>query len=195
MAPQVSDPLIAAWRRGGLGAVVVLTALATGCVSTSGSLWSTSLLPAKKVPCQIVCTWQNSVAFVPDPTRGGTPGPGIAGRLYLFGPEVDFPLEAEGTLTVDLADETTGTPVLLERWIIDPETLARLRKKDMIGSGYTLFLPWSKYRPDITKIRLRSSFQGPPMPAPVYTENVVTLAQTNGLIREGAGPMSFPKGK
>lgn len=187
MAPQVAVPLTAAARRGGW-AILLLTGLTTGCVGTSGSLWSTSMMPTRKVPCQIVCTWQNSVAFVPDPTRGGNPGPGIAGRLYLFGPEVDFPMEAEGTLTVDLADETNGPPVLLERWIIDPETLCRLRKKDMIGCGYTLFLPWSKYRPDITKVRLRSSFQGPAMPAPVYTENVVTLAQTNGLIREGAGP-------
>lgn len=193
------QPLPLSLGRGALAAVALAACLATGCVSTAGSLWPAALSPAKKVPCQIVCTWQNNVAFVADPTRGGNPGPGLVGRLYLFGPEVDHPMEAEGTLTVDLYDDTGAAPRMVERWIIDPQTLARLSKRDMIGCGYTVFLPWSQYRPDISKVRLRSNFQSAAAKAPLYTENVVTLAAGNGVIREGTGPITptagFKKGR
>lgn len=193
------QPLPLRFARGALAAVALTACLATGCVSTAGSLWPAALSPAKKVPCQIVCTWQNNVAFVPDPTRGGNPGPGLVGRLYLFGPEIDHPMEAEGTLTVDLFDDAGETSRMVERWIIDPQTLARLSKRDMIGCGYTLFLPLSHYRPDMSKIRLRSHFKTAVATAPLYTENVVTLAAGNGLLREGSGPITptagFKKGR
>jgi hypothetical protein len=162
-----------------------------GCVSTTSAYWPAVHLFEKEVPCQIVCTWQNTVHFVPDTTKGGKPIPGLLGRLYLFGREVGYPLLAEGTLSVDLYDETTDKPVLQERWVLDPQTMAKLTKTDMIGPGYTVFLPWSQYRESTTKVRLRAGFQTPKGAAPIYTENVVTLAETNGVIREGK-PMAMP---
>ena len=73
--------------------------------------------------CQIVATWNHQVVFAPDPTHNGAPTPGLAGRLYLFGQEVSFPLVEEGSLIVDLFDDTKsadtkpavdGQPIPLE---------------------------------------------------------------------------------
>ena len=117
--------------------------------------------------CQVVATWNHQVVFAPDPTHGGTPTAGLAGRLYLFGPEVSFPLVEEGSLIVDLFDDTkpaadrsteAGQPLPLEEWRLDPSTLKRLVKRDMIGYGYTLFLPWGTYKPEINQIHLKVRF-------------------------------------
>jgi hypothetical protein len=112
--------------------------------------------------CQVVATWNHEVIFAPDPIHGGTPTPGLAGRLYLFGPEISYPLVEEGSLIVDLFDDTkapaSNPPLPLEEWRLDPATLKRLVKKDMIGYGYTLFLPWGTYKPEVNQIHLKVHF-------------------------------------
>ena len=109
--------------------------------------------------CQVVATWNHQAVFVPDPAHGGVEEPGLAGRLYLFGPEISFPLIEDGSVVVDLYDDTKapgdGQPIPLEEWRFDPATLKRLAKKDMIGWGYTLFLPWGTYKPEINQIHLK----------------------------------------
>jgi hypothetical protein len=108
---------------------------------------------------QIVATWNHQVVFVPDPVHGGNEEPGLAGRLYLFGPEISYPLIDEGSVVVDLFDDTKpageGQPVPLEEWRLNPDTLKRLAKRDMIGWGYTLFLPWGTYKPEISQVHLK----------------------------------------
>jgi len=118
--------------------------------------------------CQIATSWNHQVVFAPDPTHNGTPTPGLAGRLYLFGPEVSFPLVEEGSLVVDLFDDTKpagdaqaagdAQQLPLEEWRLDPATLKRLVKKDMIGYGYTVFLPWGTYKPEINQVHLKVRF-------------------------------------
>jgi hypothetical protein len=118
--------------------------------------------------CQIATSWNHQVVFAPDPTHNGTPTPGLAGRLYLFGPEISFPLVEEGSLIVDLFDDTKpaadakptgdGQSLPLEEWRLDPATLKRLVKKDMIGYGYTLFLPWGTYKPEVNQIHMKVRF-------------------------------------
>jgi hypothetical protein len=141
---------------GALAAVGLLLPLA-GCVDPS-------LLVKQAAPrtpaCQVVARWFPEVATTPDPARGGMPVSGLVGRVYLFGQEVGAPLSGDGSLVVDLYDETPGarpaeaTPVPLEEWRFDPETLKRLQRQDPVGWGYTLFLPWSTYRAEITHVRL-----------------------------------------
>lgn len=168
-------------------AVPLLAALAAGCVTSSSWLSpdDDTLPPKPSQACQVVAVWQNSVAFASDPAHGGNPAPGFAGRVYLFGPNIDFPRTAEGGLVVDMIDETTQPPRWLERWNVDSENLQRLVKKDYIGWGYTVFLPSKELRPEMTKIRLRTAFQAP-KGTPVYGENVITLAQDNGVVRQSA---------
>jgi hypothetical protein len=179
----MANPAILA-RRGRaswLAAVALTVALSTGCATTDWQVFKGGP-PPPGVPCQIVATWQNRVMFTPDPTKNGAQTPGLAGRLYLFGPEISFPMTGDGGLVVDLYDETKGQPVIQEQWRFDPGTLKRLLKQDQIGWGYTLFLPWSGYRAEITKVRLRLRYE-PPHGTPLFTENALTLGELNGVVR------------
>jgi hypothetical protein len=163
-------------------AVAVAAALLAGCDSTGLPFCrSESSPPPPERACQIVAAWHNCVAYAADPTHNGTQSPGIAGRFYIFGEEIDYPRTADGSLTVDLYDESKGASTMLERWEIDPRTLQRLVKKDMIGWGYTLFLPWSRFSADITRVRMKVRYQ-PAKGAPLFTENAVTLAPSNGQV-------------
>jgi hypothetical protein len=169
-------------------AVFFLAALGAGCVTT-GSTPTVSDAPPAGIPCQVVATWQPNVMYTPDPARGGISAPGLAGRLYLFGPEIDFPMGSDGSAVVDLYDMThdPSAPVMLERWNIDKETLKRLAKKDAIGWGYTLFLPWGSYRPDVSRVLLKVCYE-PQKGTPLYAESSpVTLTNAGA-----AGPTGMP---
>jgi hypothetical protein len=170
-----------------VAAVLPLAALAGGCV-TLDCLRSDDEPPPPGTPCQVVAWWQPHVVFAPDPARNGVSAPGLAGRLYLFGQEVGFPMVGDGSVVVDLYDETNcpagrpagqapgppagqagAQPVLQEEWRIDPVTLKRLLRRDRIGWGYTLFLPWGRYRPDLTRVQLRVRYV-PDHGSPVFAE-------------------------
>jgi len=146
--------------------------------------------------CQVAATWKNDVLFTPDPTHGGNPIPGLAGRLYLFGPEMGTPLIGDGTLIVDLFDEANpkkddnGNPTPLEEWRIDKETLRRLERRDVVGWGYTLFLPWATYKPEITQVHLKVCYQ-PAKGMPYYAySSPMTLG--DGDTKVGLEQVSYP---
>jgi hypothetical protein len=165
-----------------------VAALLPGCVGIDSFVAKTEAPPAGK-PCQIVATWNKEVVFAPDPANGGRPTPGLTGRLYLFGPQVDFPLVGKGTLKVELYRidaPADGSPAdvqtkLLEEWRIDKDTLSRLLRKDTIGWGYSLFLPWGTYKPEINHVRLKVCYDPGDGGAPLYTESLtVTLSKARG---------------
>ena len=146
----------------------------TGCV-LPGQYLITGELACQPVS-QVGAAWSNKLNFVADPAHAGTPAPGLAGRLYLFGATPDFPFIGDGGLVVDLFDDTVhpGEPPVqggkhIEQWRFDPATLKRLARKDTIGDGYTLFLPWGTYKPDIKNVHLVTRYEpknGPPVYAP-----------------------------
>lgn len=153
-------------------ATILLALLPAGCVTMDKVLPG---LCQEKPPTgpvhQVVVTWNNEVMHAADPVHNGTLVPGIGGRLFLFGPQIDFPLAGDGTITVDLFDETAGpAQVPMERWIFDPDTLKRLIRKDMVGWGYTLFLRWSTYKPEVAVVRLKLCYQ-PKKGSPLYAES------------------------
>jgi hypothetical protein len=131
----------------------------------------------------VTVAWQNQVIFTPDPANGGRPIPGLAGRLYIFDKNVGTPLAADGSLVIDLVgllpERTDGQPVHLERWCIDKETLKRLEKRDILGTGYTLFLPWAGYRPNITQVQLKTQYT-PVKGAPLYDLSTPLRLTTEG---------------
>lgn len=138
---------------------LLAVALAAGCTSApkiSSSKKGEAADP--NTPAQLAVAWNPKVVYAADPTRGGTIMPVLTGRMYLFASNPAHPLVCEGKLTVDLWDHTPVAgkvePKMLEQWIIDPETLTKLLKEDIIGMGYSLGLPWSTYREDITGIHL-----------------------------------------
>src|SRR5205823_13476032 len=121
-----------------------------GCVGT-GSFLNLGGEAPNSVPCQVVATWNPGVVYTPDPAHDGAETPGLVGRIYIFGPEISCPLASDGTMVVDLYDDTTGPAAKdarpLEEWQFDRDTLKRLQRRDAIGWGYTVFLPWATYKP------------------------------------------------
>jgi hypothetical protein len=174
----------------GLAGVAVLALLlSAGCTALDPFVSGGNGPPAGAV-YQVVATWNNQVAYAPDPAHGGAPTPGLAGRMYLFGPQIDFPLQGDGSVVVDLYDETGDKPVMLEEWRFDHDTLRRLLREDMIGWGYTLFLPWGTYKADVKRVRLRLCYQ-PASGSPLYAENApMTL---NGADTPGQAAAAGPK--
>ena len=87
-----------------------------------------------------------------------------------------------GTLTVELFNPAElgpeGGPKLIEKWIISPQDFHRLKRPDVFGTGYSLFLPWGTFRPDLTQIHLRVCFQQK-TGAPLYANS--------GLLKLGDG--------
>ena len=166
--------------------LALFCSLAAGCASMGSSLSSSDAAPTGAV-CQAVACWDNHVMYAPDPVHNGMPTPGLAGRMYLFGPEIGTSLIGDGGVVVDLYDETHPAagpnPPPLEEWRIDKDTLKRLQRRDPIGAGYTLFLPWGTYRPDINRVRLQLSYHpvnGTPLYAPTSSVTLSSDADTTG---------------
>jgi hypothetical protein len=180
--------------------VIMAICTAPGCVTLDslGLPWHPHAdAPPTGTPYQTVATWCNEVHWRPDPVHNGVPSPGIDGRLYLFGPQVDFPLTAEGQVIVELYDATHAAqgvpPIFIERWHFDKETMKRLMHRDAIGWGYNVFLSWGTYRPDITQVELKVRFEpvkGTPLYAPSSTLALNHEGNPNpALARRGAnGP-------
>ncbi|MFL5243506.1 MAG: hypothetical protein ACJ8FY_15485 [Gemmataceae bacterium] len=150
--------------------------------------------------CEVAAMWKNEVVFTPDPANGGRKTPGIAGRLFFFDEKKDFPKAGEGAVVVDLYDMTHSDPKAntppLEEWRVDKDTLQRLYRHDTVGWGYTVFLPWTTYRPDLTHIELKVRYV-PVKGTPLYAESEpMTLNQDMNLtINESTratGPPSAP---
>jgi hypothetical protein len=188
---------------GGLAflAAPALATLATGCVTiTPPSVNFTSHAPAPATkPSQVVVAWQNWIGSGPDPANGGRPTPVLTGRMYLFGPRLDYPIIGEGGFRVEVFDESSGVvaPTPAFTWDVDAKDMPNLLKKDFIGYGYTLLLPWPNYNPSMNKLRIRTAYM-PPGSFPVYSENVVTLDVGNGQIQDARGyiqPASFQSPK
>jgi hypothetical protein len=115
---------------------------------------------SKQPVADFVVAWRNRIDYLPDPTQGGKGRPGLAGQLFLFGTKMQS-VDPEGTLTVELFDETTkasseGAP---EHWELPKEILKAQRAFDeRFGRCYALFLPWPTYRPDVSRIRITAHF-------------------------------------
>ena len=113
---------------------------------------------------RLTAAFSNKVIYAPDPTRGGDPVPGLLGRLYVFSTDEAVPIVADGELVVDVWDNSPkingGKPKLLEVWHLDAEAFAKFRKRDIIGEGYSIFLPWSTYNIDVRQINVIVRYTG-----------------------------------
>jgi hypothetical protein len=181
------QPNVAGGYRSRLGALlpILVLGLTTGCVDLESFVTKTDCPPTGPV-CQVVATWYNEVAFTPDPVHGGAMTPGLAGRVYLFGSDLKFPLQGDGAVVIELYDETAKpapgqVPLPLEGWRFDSETLKRLMRRDMVGWGYTLFLPWGTYKPEINRIRLKVRYEPAKGTNPIFAESsALVLAGQRG---------------
>jgi hypothetical protein len=120
------------------------------------------------------------VAYAPDTVHNGTPTPGLVGRIYLFGQEIGTPMEGDGALHVELWEGAGSTrPTALEQWDLPPESLRKFLRKDMVGPGYSIFIPWSTYRPDLTNVVMKVAYK-PRNGAPLFA-SPAALALTGGM--------------
>jgi hypothetical protein len=163
------------------------TGTQTNSSSNSSSLFGMNNNKANLPATEIAVAWRNYIDYLPDPTKEGKNGPGIAGQMFLFGPG-GTPVSAEGTLTVDLYDETprpAGQPGLVrQNYVFPKEVLKQLRTTDeRFGKCFVVFLPWPEYRPDVTRVRIttRYDFDG----RTLFGEELVTN------ISEKPSPMSW----
>jgi hypothetical protein len=136
---------------------VLACAALAGCITLDSFVKKHDAGPTGKVN-QIAVTWDKGVAFVPDFTHGGAMSPGLLCRVYLFGSEGAIPIVGDGTISVDLYDDGPlafgGQACMKERWNIDKDTLKGCLRKDLVGWGYTLFLPWATYTPDMKQVHM-----------------------------------------
>jgi len=172
------------------GGLIGLAALfTTGCVSFDKA-WL-GMREGDVTPISQAHTrWENHIVVIEDAVNNGRPVAGMAGRLYFFGPEVLQPLKGKGAVTVDLFDATGAAPGPQSQPLVhvdfDAKSLDRLYHKDGFGWGYTLFIPWETYRPDVLRVLLRVRYapdKGTPIYAPPSTitlRNEGTVAIQNG---------------
>src|SRR6516162_4326766 len=146
--------------------------LIPGCVTTGAGRGRPDTPPEGPVN-QVQAAWQNEILVTADVVHQGAPLPGLAGRLYLFGADLGNPVKGNGKVIIDLFDVgqrgPNGQPKMLQRWIFDKDTLNRLLRRDIIGWGYTLFLPWPDYPAALKRVQLKVCYQpekGTPMFAP-----------------------------
>ena len=116
--------------------------------------------------------------------------------MYLFGEGHDCPLIGDGCVVVDLYETLPGvvtSEVPLEEWRFDRDTLKRLLRRDAVGWGYTLFLPWGTYRPDLSHVEIRVRYE-PVKGLPLYAEPCsVVLQKVNVIASSGTSGHGGPE--
>lgn len=135
--------------------------------------------PPVGVPLHVVTTWEPHVVTASDVVHDGAPLPGLAGRVYLFGAS-GCPITTEGSLKVELYNDAgaapSGQPVRVGGWNFDAATLKQLLRKDIVGWGYTVFLPWDNFNPAITHVHFKVCFT-PKHGTPLYEQGSPLVLQ------------------
>ena len=80
----------------------LLACVLPGCLGTQA--WLGKRDPEPPPVSQAHAYWKSQVFVIPDPCNGGNPTPFLAGRLYLFGPDLGASIIAPGAVTIDLYD-------------------------------------------------------------------------------------------
>lgn len=105
---------------------------------------------------RLVSAWENKVTYAPDTSRGGAVFPGLNCRVYLFGPDMAVPIVGDGMLRVTFHEASrksgSGEGKITDIVDISPESLRLFVKRDFVGDGYTIFIPWFNYRPEISDV-------------------------------------------
>lgn len=159
-------------------ALALVAGLTTGCVTTSTSLFHSGPETAPTgTPLFVQTMWEQRVVAVPDVVNQGRPLQGLACRLYLF-ETYGVPIQTKGSLEVDCVEvKSDGSKVMLEKWEIDPLTMSRVFRKDSgIGWGYTVFLPWTTFRPDVRRLEMQVKFV-PEKGMPLFSQPALITLQ------------------
>ncbi len=180
------------------GALLAALLCAPGC--TLDQYWTTKDgSPTGGAPCYVATAWLNRVQYTPDVVNDGAPTPGLVCRLYIFDESETHPMVGDGSVTITLFDDTHGPAAgPLEQWYIDPAALKKFLKKDVVGQGYTLFLPWKSCAAEVVKTHLTVKYEpatGTPLFGPVTPLTLEHTPPPGGAPvaeRPPAGPQELP---
>ena len=121
------------------------------------------------MPSSIAAVWIHEVLTAMDPVHGGEPLPGIAGRIHFFTDKVDSSiLPPDGKIVVAIYDDapslhgedsTKSRPVVTCTY--EKDILKQFGRKDPVGWGYSLFVPWPEYDPKITCVLIKMWYERP----------------------------------
>ena len=105
----------------------------------------------------MLTVWDCRVKMIEDHENDGMQRPGLVGRLVLLSGSTFA--EANGGVIVTVVDlthpEPDKAPEKLGEWKFSAEALKQLRRRDPLGDGYTLFLPWPNYTPATKEVEVR----------------------------------------
>ncbi len=171
-------------------ATVPVVPAATGAAAGLAKLAPKLSLSGGPPAAEIAVTWQNKLAQLPDPARGGAMGTGIVGQMFLFAaaPKMPFAL-ADGKLVVELFDESPRPggvePVRIGGWTVEKDVLRRsVTSDERFGKCYALFLPWPTYTPAVTRVRLTVKYE-PESGFALYTAPTTMTIDTT--VGDGSG--------
>ncbi len=166
--------------------LLVLLPVMTGCAGTE---WFRCPDWKCGPPCgevsQVMALWTDGVSVLPDQACDGVPTPHIGGRVYLFGPEPDCQLlRCDGQLLVCLYAEAppgAGVSPNPEVWVITSEALQPHLKKDGVGWGYNLWLPWRTFQPGVRRVTMTVQYR-PPIGREIWSQAMpLSVAGPGGL--------------
>lgn len=173
--------LVNGWRRGAW-MPLVLVVLAPGCVTPDVPLFRGSA-PDEERPCRILSYWDRNVRIVLD-TKSQSLRPRempmLAGRVYFFGAEAKDTLTPRGLLIVDFYDLNVPAdvePPLLSRTMYDPNSLQKMRSRNLLGMGYTVLADWPNYDPKYTRVKVQVTFIPEKGGEPVFAEPAIVSLQ------------------
>ena len=168
---------------------ILLIGIALASFTGCGLLQKCGCSPAPETHVainRVDTVWQQEVCFAPN-TQNGKQVPGILGRVWLYSPADKNPVDLLGTIEASLVDitpaESGGQAVTLAYYRFNPRELEQLKRKDLLGMGYSLFLPLESYRPDIKQVRIQLVFvdgQGNRTDAP---PDILTLRVDQRMVR------------
>lgn len=170
--------------RTGVWLAALLVAGAAGCdtlqtfqVAHSGKWMEQRWLDggAEQAPVSVVLTsWDSHVYVTRDEANGKKRLPGLAGRLMLFSEGSTNLVEATGEVRVQVFDVTNlgpeDEPIFKAQWDLDPHALKKLRKEDRFTDGYTIFLPWDTFSPDIKQVLVQTYYYPKKGVPPIYSD-------------------------
>jgi hypothetical protein len=166
-----------------LAASLVLTS--AGCVTVSLPTGWFHDSAADERPCRILGYWDRNIRVAFD-TESKTPGSQssqvacLAGRVYFFGAHEGELITPRGKLHVAWFDMTgpPGTePPLLGEVVYDPDSLQRMKSRNLIGMGYTIVAPWQGYTPNKSHIKVQVAFVPEKGGSPIYAEPALVSLQ------------------
>jgi hypothetical protein len=148
-------------RRTALAGLALAALAPLGCLDKTFAKKEVAPPPLPAPHDTLVTIWSKKVVYAPDPWKGGAVTPGLVGRIFLIGPgdkpgAIGAPYLGDGSLIVDLWDNTergvNTEPKMMVNVHFPPEVLINLAKKDVWGDGYSIWIPWEQYRPDIIQV-------------------------------------------